>query len=159
MSIGGKAVGQMCAEGVEVQLIGGDKHSHAGPAVGARNSDAIDSGLPDAGKRTDRLRYLGCRDIFALPAEGVADTIDEIEIALLVLLHEVAGTIPCVSWLEHVAEYFFPRGLLAGITLESTADVRRVHEKPADRLSAFIRSAAKAESLLIANRLVGFHCK
>src|SRR5258708_8228596 len=158
MSIGGKAVGQMCAEGVEVQLIGGDKHSHAGPAVGARNSDAIDSGLPDAGKRTDRLRYLGCRDIFALPAEGIADTIDEIEIALLVLSHQVASSKPFVSRLEHVAEYLAVGGFLVGIAFEAAGQI--IKNFP-DRFSGFVRSTANTESLLISNRLtclaVGLH--
>ena len=44
--------------------------------------DAVDVGVADAGERVDRLGHLGGRDVLALPAEGVADAIDEIEIAV-----------------------------------------------------------------------------
>src|SRR5690242_14319971 len=108
----------MCSEGCEIQLIAGDEHRHSGPPIVARYLYAVHIGLLDSGKSADRLCHFGGRDIFSLPAEGVADTVDEVEIALLVLSHQVAGAKPCVSRLEHVAEYLFLGRLLAGIAFK-----------------------------------------
>ena len=55
MRVIGQAVDQVCPECCEVQRIVGDEHGHARPAVGAGNRHAVDAGLLDAGKRTDRL--------------------------------------------------------------------------------------------------------
>src|SRR2546429_6940920 len=137
----------------QVQIIG-HEDGHPGLAVGAGNGHAVDTGLLDAGKRTDRFGYLGGRYIFTLPAEGIPDSVDEIEIALLVLAHQIAGPKPGISRLEHVAEYLFLGGLHAGVALEPAAHVQRVLENLADRFSGFVRSAANAESLLISDRLV-----
>ena len=143
----------MSPECLEVQLIVSDEHGHAGAAVGAGNSYSIDAGLLDAGKGTDRLRHLGSGNIFTLPAKGVADTVNEIEITLLVLSHQVAGTKPGVSRLEHVAEYLVGGGFLVGVALKSTVDIRWVFEKLANRFSDFVRTTASAECLLISDGL------
>src|SRR5689334_14090084 len=135
----GQAVYQVCPECLEIQISVADEQGHAGSAFCTRNSNAVDARLSDPRKRADNLRHFERRNVFTLPAKGVADAIDEIEIALPVRPHQVTGTVPCVSRREHVAKNLLFRGLRAGITLESTADVRRVLEKLADRLSGFIR--------------------
>ena len=49
---------------------------------------------------------LGGGDVLALPAEGVADPVDEVEIAVGILTHQVAGAEPTVAALEDVGENF-----------------------------------------------------
>src|SRR5690606_2729722 len=75
----------------------GRDRRHAGAAVELVDLDAIDDGLVDPRIARDHLRDFGRGDVFALPAEGVADTVDEIEIALRILAHEVAGAEPGVA--------------------------------------------------------------
>src|SRR5690606_2580191 len=65
----------------------------------------------------------GCRDVLALPAEGVAQPVHEVEIALPVLAHQVAGAEPAVALLEHVGQDLLLRRLLVGIAREVVADV------------------------------------
>ena len=91
-------------EGCEVQLLVADDRRHASPAVGARNGHAVDVGLLDSRKRADRLRHLGSADVLALPTEAVANPIDEIEIPVLVLSHQVTRSEPRISGLEHMAQ-------------------------------------------------------
>ena len=56
------------------------------------------------GTTPKRFGHFAGRDVLALPAEGVADAIDEIEIAQLVAPHQIAGAEPAVALLEHVAQ-------------------------------------------------------
>ncbi len=69
----------MVAKRGQIQLAVDDQRSHAGPAVGARNCHTVNIGFLDSGKRTDRLGDFGSGDVLTLPAESVADAIDEIE--------------------------------------------------------------------------------
>src|SRR5258708_20337841 len=88
----------------------------------------------NAREHAHHLRNLRGRYVFALPAEGIADAIDEIEIALGIAAHEIAGAEPAIALLEHVEQYF---GLVVGrigIALEPAARLRRPMENPADRL-------------------------
>ena len=79
---------------------------------------AIDIGLADAGHRRQRLAHLAGGDILALPAEGVADAVDEIEIAVAVAPHQVAGAKPDIAASEHVAQHLLLAVGLVGIALE-----------------------------------------
>src|SRR3989449_8260355 len=132
----------------------GDQGGHSGPALGTRNLHAVDIGVRHAAERADRFCNLGGGDILALPAEGIADPIDKIEVALRVLSHQVAGAKPGVSRLERVAQDLFFRVLLAGVAIESAADIQRIRVDPADRFSDLVGSAADAPSLFIADRRV-----
>ena len=67
------------------------EQSHAGAALGAGDRDAIDHRLDDAGAGAERSATSSGRDILALPAEGVADAVDEIVEALRVEAHQVAA--------------------------------------------------------------------
>src|SRR5262249_45593868 len=96
---------QMCPKSYEVELTVADEHRHAGPSVSAGDRDTVNVRVCDAWKRTDRLRHFRGCDIFTFPAEGVSDTIDEIDIALLVSPHKIAGTKPGVPRTEHASEY------------------------------------------------------
>src|SRR6266581_2753565 len=113
----------------------GDERGHTGPAVGPGKGHAIDVGFPDGGEGADRLRDLRGRDVLALPAERVADTVDEIEVAVRVPSHEVTGAKPRVARLEDAAQDLALGVFLARVPLESPARVRRLLEHLADRLA------------------------
>src|SRR5207247_2546445 len=96
----------------------------------------------------------GCRDVLALPAEGVADAIDEIEIAVFVLAHQIAGSEPAVSFCEHVVQDL-PVGLcLTGVALEPLARPRCILEDLADDLAQPISEGQPqlVRALLVARR-------
>src|SRR5204863_4317851 len=120
-----------------------DDGGHADPAVGAGDGHAVDVGLLDSGERAQRLRHFAGRDVLALPAEGVPDAIDEVEVALVVLAHEIAGANPEVPRLEHVAEGLLLGGLVARIPLEPPL---------ADGLAYFIRRTSHAPPPCVAHR-------
>src|SRR5205807_10599118 len=103
----------------------------AGPAAGARNGHAVDDRLLDLGKHGERLGHLGGRDVLALPAEGVADAVDEVVVAGLVPAHQVAGAKPRVTRLEDVAEDLALGRVGACVTLAGADEARRVAD-PAD---------------------------
>src|SRR5581483_8986012 len=104
----------------------------------------------DAGAARDRLGNLGRRDVFALPAEGVADAVDEVEEAARVLAHQIAGAEPGVAGREHVAQDLFGRSGLVGIALERRPALVPAGN-PADRLADFTGDAALAQPVLAAH--------
>ncbi len=81
------------------------------------------------------LRDLCGRYVFTLPTEGIADAVDEIEIALGITAHEIAGAEPSIALGEHVAQDFDLVVSRIGIALEPPARLRWVLENPADRLA------------------------
>src|SRR4029453_13206654 len=97
-------------------------------AIPARNRAAVDVGLRDAAEAADRLLHLGGRDVLAFPAEGIADAVDEIEIAVLVLAHEIAGTEPGVALLEHVVQDFSAGLGRVGVAFEALAGLGGILE-------------------------------
>src|SRR5262249_56545064 len=129
---------QMVAKRVQVEMLLGDDRSHAGAAVTAGNLDAVDVGLQRIGELADGFLDFGGGDVLALPAEGVADAVDEKEVAGGVLAHQVAGSEPDVACLEHIAQDL-PVGLaLSRITLETGDRLRRVLQDLADDLTPFL---------------------
>src|SRR5262249_24853366 len=72
------------------------------------------------------LRHLGGRHVLALPAEGVADAVDEVEEALLVLAHQVAGPDPGVALCEDVTQDSLLGFARTGVALEPAAGTRRI---------------------------------
>src|SRR5205809_5899938 len=149
----GQTAHEVGTEGSQVQPGAGvgDERGHTGPAVGPGKGHAIDVGFPDGGEGADRLRDLRGRDVLALPAERVADTVDEIEVAVRVPSHEVPGAKPRVPRLEDAAQDLALGVFLARVPLESPARVRRLLEHLADRLADLVRRAAHAEARLIAD--------
>src|ERR1700751_1824136 len=94
--------------------------------------DAIDHGVGDAGAGADRTGDLGGRDVLALPAEGVADAVDESEIAARILAHQIAGAEPTIARREHVAQELALARCAVGITVELPRRRRRRIEHAAD---------------------------
>src|SRR5262249_6591552 len=100
---------------------------------------------------------LGGRYVLALPAEGIADAVDEVEEGVAVAAHQIAGAEPGVALLEHVAQDF-PVGLgRVGVALEALAGPRGVLHDLADHLARLIRPALDAEAALVADGLLALH--
>src|SRR6516164_5470267 len=84
-----------------------------------RYRNPIDLRRGDARTGGDDRGDLGRRDVLALPAEGAADAVDEIEKALFVLAHEIAGPEPGVARSEDVAKHLSRALGVAGVALET----------------------------------------
>ena len=63
---------------------------HARTPFGTRNRHAIDHGIDDTTAASDHRRHFHSRNVFSLPAERVAQAVDEIIVARLVLAHRPA---------------------------------------------------------------------
>src|SRR5207244_7545303 len=103
-----------------------------------------------------RSSHLLRRHVLALPPKGVADPVDEIEIAPLVLPHQVARAHPGVASLEHVAQDLRLRRPWGRVALEATAHARRVLDNLPDRLTHFVRPTAHAEARRVPHRRLLF---
>src|SRR5690606_32313725 len=114
-----QAPGDMACKAVRIERAFRDERRHSGAPVLTGNGDAVDDGILDARKLRKGIGDLDCRYILALPAERIADTVDEIEIAVRILLHQIAGAEPAVALLLDIAENFRLRRLRIGIALET----------------------------------------
>src|SRR3989339_292536 len=76
----------------------------SGATVAARHADAVDGTVFDAVETGDRALDFGAGDILALPAEGIADAVDELDVAQTLITHEVAGVEVAVTFLEYVTD-------------------------------------------------------
>uniref|UniRef100_A0A0N4ZJL1 LEPR-XLL domain-containing protein n=1 Tax=Parastrongyloides trichosuri TaxID=131310 RepID=A0A0N4ZJL1_PARTI len=110
-------------EGGGVELALHHQAGHARLAFLTGDGDAVGDDFLNAGGVMQALLDLGGRDVLALPAVGVAQTVHEVEIAVAVLTHQVAGAEPAVALLEDVSEDLLLRGLLVGVAREVVADV------------------------------------
>src|SRR6516162_3231938 len=153
----GQLLREMVAQRRQVEVVLGDDRGHAGAAVTAGNLNAVDVGLQNAVELPDHLLDLGGRDVLAFPAESVADAIDEIEVAVLVLAHQIAGAEPDVALLEHVVQDLLVGLGLAGIALEPLAGLGRILHDLADDLARLVDVALDAEAAFVADRLLAFH--
>ena len=144
----------MFGEGLGVEL--GVRHQGGHPrlAVLAGHGDAIDDGLGHAGAFHQHLFDLGGRDVLALPAEGVAHPVDEVEIALGVLFHQVARAEPAVALLEDVGQDLLLRGGLVSIAREVVADVVA---DLADGFADLADAGQAAQAVRAADRLFAVH--
>src|SRR5580704_3496211 len=109
--------------------------------------------MQDPFECADFLRYLGGRYVFAFPAKGVPDAIDEVEEALLILAHQVAGSHPGVARREDIAQNSLLGLSRIGIALEPAASTLWIVLHLADRLARLVDPAANAETVLVADRL------
>jgi hypothetical protein len=109
----------MRVQRAEIALSFADDRGHAGAAVAADHGDAVDIGFRDAGKVLIAPRPSEVETFSPFQRNGVADAVDEIEIAALVLAHQVAGAEPGIALLEHVAEEPCSRSALTRHNLRS----------------------------------------
>src|SRR5262245_30925728 len=137
----------------EIERAFADDGRHPGAAFGPRNRDSVDAGMQDALESAELLRHLGGSHVLALPAKGVADAVDEVEEALLVLAHHVAGPYPSIARCEDLAQDFLLGLGRTGVPLEPAAGARRIVLHLADRFAGLVDAGANAESILVAGRL------
>src|SRR5207248_920222 len=134
------------------QLEAGARHDrrHPGAAVRVRHRDAIDRHLGHAATTPDHVRDLRGRHVLSLPAEGVADPVDEIEESLRVAAHQIAAAIPGVARGERLAQHLAARGGRIGVALEASGAV--IVQNLTDRLAHLVRGAAHAVAARVAKR-------
>ena len=130
-----------------------DDRRHAGGAFAALYANTVDSRVLDTGKCRNGRCDLGRGHVLALPAERVADPVDEIEKSGFVHAHEIAGAKPGVARLEYIAKDLLLGVLALGVTFEYAAGLRGVPRDLADRFAGFVDLAADAEAAGAACRL------
>jgi hypothetical protein len=111
------------------------RRRHPGLARGAGNLDAVDAGVAHAGERPHGGGHFRGGHVLPLPAEGVADAVNEIVETLIVSAHQITGAHPGVARLEHTPQQLALARLGIGVALEA----RRARlADPADRLAGFV---------------------
>src|SRR5690348_13485906 len=150
-----QTVEQMVGERDEIEPIAGHDRRHAGTAIGAGNADAISRGVENARTVSDRIVHFAGRDVLAFPAKSIADPIDEVEKALLVEQHQVAGAKPGIALGDDVAQDLLLGGSGIGVTLEAAAALVSAADPP-DRLAGFSARARDAKPVLAASGLTAF---
>src|SRR6516225_1591036 len=143
----------MLAQRGKVEIVPCDHGGHSSAPIAAIDGDSVDVGFQYAIEATKRELDLGGRHILSLPAECVADAINEIEIAEPVLSHDVPGAEPGIPLLEHVLQHFLVRVCLARVALEARARPRRIALDPADDLARLIDAAFDAEAIFVTRGL------
>src|SRR2546426_1773626 len=153
MRVRGKTVGEVTPQRGDVESRAHDDGGHPRAAVRPRDAHPIDDRVEDAGTRAQHLGDLGRRDVLALPAERVAEAIDEVEVAFVVPSHKIARPEPGVVRLEHVAENLSLGGVRARVAFEPRADVDRIRRDLPDRLADLVGTTPTTEPLRVAHRL------
>ena len=126
----------------------------ARPAL-AGHLDAVDVGDLDARKAVENGRDLLRRDVLALPAEGVADAVDEVEVVVGVAAQEIAGAEPGVAGLEDVAQDLAFGFLRRRVALEALHAGVLGAADAADELADLAGRALDAEALGVAHVRLG----
>src|SRR5271166_5658132 len=108
----------MLAQLCQIQGPAQDDRRHAGSAFAARYANAVDGRVLDAGKCRDGCRDLGRCHVLTLPAERIADPVDEIKESGFVHAHKVAGAKPGVARFEYVAKDFLLSVLALSVAFE-----------------------------------------
>ena len=103
-----------------------------------------------AGERGKGFGDFGGRDILALPAIGVADTVDEIIIAACVALEQIAGAEPGVARLEDVAHDLGARRVGVAIAVELGGGLARIVVDFAEQFADFVDRAFDAMAVRVA---------
>jgi len=85
---------------------GEDEGSHASATIVTGDRDTVDDGLRDAGEGAEGLGYFCRGDVFAFPAVGVAEAVEEVPAARGVAAEGVAGAVVEVALCEDVVGEF-----------------------------------------------------
>src|SRR5438309_8405726 len=126
MRVPRQTVGEVTTQRGDVEARVRDDGGHSGAAVRPGDGHPVDHRVEHARTRAEDLGDLGGGDVLALPAEGVAEAVDEVEVALVVASHEVARAKPGVIRLEYVSENLPLGGIGAGVAFEPRTDVHRI---------------------------------
>src|SRR5690348_17077533 len=103
---------------------------HSGPAIGTGNFHTIGSCLGNAWAISNRFVYLRSRDVLALPAESIADPVDEVEESLLVKPHQIAGAKPGVALYKYVTQNFLFALRRVGVAFKTATPPSAVPIRP-----------------------------
>ncbi len=124
-------------------------------AVPARPSapgtvDAVDHAVEHSAAAVSARQDFRGRHVLALPAVGFADAVHEIIEAALVAAHQVAGAIPRIPWLEHIAQYLARGRFGIRVAFEAAGKliVRRRVSAPRPRPLRWPRSVRSSPSAL-----------
>ena len=118
-----------------------------------RQSHAIDSGFGNPFKGCHRLRHLRGRDILALPAERIADPVDEIEISVRVPHHQVARAKPRIARREHIPQNLPLARVLFGIAFEPVRRCERIIDNLPHNLADLARRTRNTKPVRAPYRL------
>src|SRR5690606_18523763 len=113
-----------------------------------------DIGFLHAGENRDRFRYFGCGDIFALPAEGIANAVHEIKIAALVLPQQVARAEPGITLFKDITENLLFRFFLLRIAVKAAGRLIGIIGNAAKRFARLAHICANAEAIGATHRLL-----
>src|SRR5215471_18654287 len=141
---------EIARQHLKIEISSRHQRRHAGLALAARHLDTVDVRLFHARKNRERFGDFRGGDVLSLPAEGVAGAVHEIEIAVLVAAHEIAGAEPRVALFERVPQDFFLGILALGVAVE--AEARIVWIDLADRFADLSIGCFGTESVGSANR-------
>src|SRR5439155_933610 len=152
---GGASVGRQVPLGarvqrraVEARAPGEHEGRHARAAVLARHLHAVHVRLRDPGRSAEDVGDLLRGDVLALPAEGVADAIDEVVVAVGVLAQQVPGAEPGIAAREGVVHELplARRAVGVAVVLHGAADA-------SEELARLARPAGDAEAVGAAHEL------
>src|SRR5215510_4644008 len=149
----------MLAKCGQIEALLSRDRRHAGAAVTAGHAHTVHVGCKHAVEPADCLFHFGGRYVLAFPSERVANAVDEVEIAILVPAHQVAGAEPEVTFDERVVQDLLLGLGLCRIAFEALPGLRWILEDLADHLACFAGFALDAEALLVADRLLALDVK
>ena len=141
----------MAPQGRQLELRGNHDGRHACTPLGPRHADSVNHRIAHARAGGDDGGDLAGGDVLALPAEGVANAIDEIEKPLIVLAHQIAGAVPGIALGKDIAQYLLLRRLRIRVAFEAPAVPSPRPRQRADGLADFIGRAPQAVPGLVAH--------
>lgn len=131
---------------LEVNVIIADNPGHAGAAIFSWNLDSVHVGLMNSGENGQNLGHLGGGDVLSLPAEGVANAVNEVEVSSLVLADKISGSEVLVSLDEGIGQDLLLGGGLVGVPLKPGGGV--AGNDGANQLARLTRGALNAPAVL-----------
>ena len=134
---------------IEIEVILNIDKGHTRTTVATGHGDTIDHGVLYPGRRSDHIRHLEGGDILALPAERVADAIDEGVVPGRIDPHEITGAEPGVALREDIPQNLALGFACIGIAFEPSRGIATVANAP-DGLARFSGFRCNAEPVCAA---------
>src|SRR6516225_1670683 len=144
----------MFREDPEIESFVHYQSRHSGAAVGSGDGNTVGRGIKNARTIPDRVVHLAGCDVLTLPTEGVADPVDEKEIALLVAQHQIPGAEPGIAFDEDLAQDFLLGRGRVRVAFEGTAAPISGPDA-SDRLPNLASRTGNAEPVAAAERVPG----
>src|SRR3984957_371400 len=156
MGVDRQSAGHLIPEFIDIEMVADHYGSHSGAAIGAWNSHSVGGCIDYARTVQNRVvNFAGC-NIFALPAEGIAEPINKIKESRLVAPHQITGTKPGVAWNQHVTKYLLFGFAWISIALKAAAAAIG-RSNPAERFTCLASFARNAKAIFASDRNAGIH--